>query len=88
MLIHYTRRFLKDAEKAPEKIRRNFYERLKIFENDKFYSQLNNHALCGKYSGSRSINITGNWRAVFKEKNNGKEILFIGLGTHSQLYKK
>jgi mRNA-degrading endonuclease YafQ of YafQ-DinJ toxin-antitoxin module len=33
-----------------------------------------------------SINITGDWRAIYMPINNN-EVLFIAFGTHSQLYK-
>jgi mRNA-degrading endonuclease YafQ of YafQ-DinJ toxin-antitoxin module len=39
--------------------------------------------------GYRSINVTGDWRALYSEQQqNGKEIIvFEMLGTHSQLYQ-
>lgn len=49
--------------------------------------KLNNHVLRGKLRGLRSINITGDWRAIFREYKKDKQILFDSLGTHSQLYK-
>lgn len=57
---------------------------------DPHHRLLNNHSLTGEYVGYRSINITGNWRAVFSEiqDEEGNElIVFKVLGTHSQLYK-
>ena len=35
-------------------------------------------------SNYRSINISGDWRAVFEQNND--EVYFVTLGTHSQLY--
>ena len=46
-----------------------FKERINIFLNNPFYYSLNNHALKGKYSGYRSINIGGDLRAIFKMIN-------------------
>jgi len=43
--------------------------------------------LTGKYKGFRSINITGDWRAVFRELKSGEIVYFDLLGTHSKLYK-
>ncbi|MDQ7009278.1 MAG: hypothetical protein Q9M94_03225 [Candidatus Gracilibacteria bacterium] len=50
---------------------------------------LNNHSLNGKYLGLRSIDITGDFRAIFREFPNGKYefVDFIDIGTHAQLYK-
>ncbi|MEK7618030.1 MAG: type II toxin-antitoxin system mRNA interferase toxin, RelE/StbE family [Patescibacteria group bacterium] len=86
MRIEYSRRFLKDLKKCSPKIRLAFVSRLELFLGDKFYPLLNNHALGGEYSGCRSINITGDYRAVFEEYEGGKTIYFITIGTHSQLY--
>ena len=55
-------------------------------EKDKYSTLLNNHSLTGKYTGCKSINITGDWRAIFEEINDNI-IYFVELGTHSQLYK-
>ena len=83
--IDYSKSFDKQLRKAPFKIKIAFRTRLKLFLQDLFSSQLLNHALVGKYLGFRSINITGDWRVVYKEEKN--VIIFLLLGTHSQLYK-
>ncbi len=85
--IDFSRRFEKDLRKAPIKIRIAFKARLELFLPDMFNPLLNNHALTGDYKEYRSINITGDWRAIFKEFENGEIISFEILGTHSQLYK-
>jgi addiction module RelE/StbE family toxin len=64
-------------------VRRNFEDNLVIFISNRFHPLLNNHPLNGKYTGYRSINITGDWRAIFKD--DGKAVVFITLGKHSQL---
>jgi addiction module RelE/StbE family toxin len=87
MRIEYASPFKKKFNKAPAKIQRAFMERGKIFESDPYHPLLNNHKLGGKYEGYRSINITGDWRAVFREFNNYSLVSFETLGTHSQLYK-
>ena len=83
--IDYSRNFNKQLRKAPLSIKIRFRERQKLFMFDRFNPQLKNHLLIGKYKGYRSINITGDWRAIFREEEN--KIIFIALGTHSQLYK-
>ncbi len=87
MKIDYSHKFIREFKKTPRKIQIAFRNRLKIFLHDKFHPLLNNHSLTGKYQNYRSINITGDWRAIFRELNSGKLIYFEALGTHSQLYK-
>ena len=85
--IEFSRRFEKDLSKAPKKIRIAFKVRLAIFLQDTFNPILNNHALTGGYKDYRSINVTGDFRAIFREFDNGEIIYFEIIGTHSQLYK-
>lgn len=88
--IDYSRLFLKQFKKAPLEMKIAFRKRFKLFLQDPFHSQLNNHQLTGKFSGYRSINITGDWRTLYSEyidKKRGKVVVFEVLGTHNQLYK-
>lgn len=87
--IDYDKKFLKQLKKAPLEIKKAFSERFKLFLKEPLHPLLNNHSLIGKYSNSRSINITGDWRAIYSESKDEKEqkiITFHFLGTHSQLY--
>ena len=61
-----------------------FYERLDLFTGNKFHPILNNHSVDKRFPGCRSINVTGDYRAIFKEV--GQEVKFVHIGTHSQLY--
>jgi len=45
---------------------------------------LNNHDVSKVYTGCRSINITGDYRAIFQDE--GEIVIFITIGTHSELY--
>lgn len=87
MKIKLGKIFLKQLDKAPKSVIEAFDERLRIFVSDKFNPILNNHSLKGKYQGCRSINIGGDWRAIFEELENG-DVYFEFIGTHNQLYKK
>ncbi len=87
MKIEFKKRFVKQIDKSSVKIRNAFYARIKIFQNDQFHSILNNHQLTGKYKEFRSINITGDWRAIFKEFKNDDLAVFYLIGIHSKLYK-
>lgn len=86
MQIDYSNRFIKLLKKAPLKIQLALRKRLEIFTKDKFAPVLRNHPLTGNYANCRSINITGDWRAIFKEIDKD-HVYFIELGTHNQLYK-
>ena len=59
----------------------------KNFKKKPFDEILNNHALTGDRHGYRSINITGDLRALFSwvEKDT---VLFTDIDTHSNLYSK
>lgn len=85
--VEYSKRFIKSLKKAPRKIQVSFRNRFEIFLSDPFNPILNNHALRGKYAGYRSFNVTGDWRAVFKQSVGGKAVYFIIIGKHSKLYK-
>lgn len=87
--IDYSKKFNKQLKKAPLSIKIAFRDRLIIFIKNPFAPILNNHFLKGKYLFSRSINITGDWRAIYSEvlENKEKVAIFLALGTHSQLYK-
>lgn len=83
--VDFSTRFLKQHKKASIEIKRAWLKRFKLFNQNAFHPQLNNHQLSGRYKGFRSINITGDWRAIYSEYED--KIIFEILGTHSQLYK-
>ena len=87
MTIEFKRNFRKRYRKIPFKIRRQFDERLSLFMKESYHPVLNNHPLTGDRTGQWSINVTGDWRAVFREFESGKLVHFDFIGTHSQLYK-
>ncbi len=85
MEIRFNASFRKQYGKADGKIKKAFSERLKLFRQNPHHPLLRNHILTGNYKNYRSINITGNWRALYLEREGYVE--FEILGTHSQLYK-
>ena len=90
MLVRFSRQFGKRYDKSSPKIKAAFDERLKIFFKNPYDPLLNNHLLKGKWSGYRSINVTGDWRAIYSTENSAKGntlIIFEMIGTHNQLYK-
>ena len=52
--------------------------------------QLDNHPLRDEYQGYRSIDITSDYRAIYKETQIRNEVVayFIAIGTHKELYGK
>ena len=64
MQIGYSKRFKKQLKKSPRQIKCAFRERLHLFIQNKHHRLLDNHELTGKWQPYKSINITGDWRAV------------------------
>ena len=90
--IDYSRKFLKQLKKSPLEIKIAFRKRLGLFIQNPHHPLFNNHSLKGQYSGDRSINLTGDWRAIFSQQQQQEEddrlvTIFEVIGTHSQLYK-
>lgn len=82
--------FNKQRKKAPLEIKQAFREVLALFLEDSDHKFLRNHPLKKNLAGYRSIDVTEDYRAVFKIRNTKTEtiIVFHLLGTHAQLYKK
>ncbi|MSU75153.1 MAG: type II toxin-antitoxin system mRNA interferase toxin, RelE/StbE family [Candidatus Magasanikbacteria bacterium] len=85
MRIIFQRRFDKDYKKAPPQVQDAFQERLQLFSQNPFHPFLRNHKLFGSYLHHRSINVTGDWRAVYRPIGES-EVWFTTIGTHSKLY--
>ncbi|NQT50102.1 type II toxin-antitoxin system mRNA interferase toxin, RelE/StbE family [Candidatus Kuenenbacteria bacterium] len=85
MKIHFHKNFNRQYKKLNASQKLKTKQRIKIFLDDPFNPILNNHPLKGKYTDYRSINITGDLRAIYKNLNT-QEIIFVKLGNHSQLY--
>ncbi len=85
MRIKFHRNFEKQYQKLPKRFQEKTKQRLCLFMENPFHPLLDNHPLSGKYLDYRSINITGNLRAIFKSLSEN-ECVFVELGTHSELY--
>lgn len=85
MIIETTKNFDKQYSKLNEKTKALFKNRITIFKDNPFDSRLRNHALKGRYLGYRSIDITGDVRALYTVKGN-IIIIFGFIGSHGQLY--
>jgi len=86
MEIIYSRQFIKQYKKCPAHIKKAFQFRLNILLKDRYNPLLHNHKLRGPWDQYSSINITGDWRAVFRIIKEEDKIFFIQIGTHNQLY--
>ncbi len=86
MKVSFHRRFNKSYKKCPLKVQKQFKARLKLFLENPYNPVLENHALYGKWSDFRSINITGDYRALYYYLNNNTVEFFI-IDTHSNLYE-
>lgn len=85
MRIDFHRSFDKQYKNLSIKQKKQFAGRLVILTIDKSNTILNNHTLKGKYLGYRSINITGDVRAIYIE-HKADHLEFVYIGTHNQLY--
>ena len=83
--IEYHKHFIKAYHKLSAKEQKAIDDRIRVFSKDPFSPKLENHALTGKYQGYRSINITGDYRAIYISVNE-ENVLFVRIGTHAQLY--
>ena len=84
MIVNFHKDFLKDFKKLPIKAKEKFKQRQLLFEKDEFDPVLNNHALKGKWLGYRSINVTGDVRAIFKRDT--ESVVFVAIDKHSNFY--
>lgn len=83
--IVFHKDFKKRYLKLSSKFAKKFDEKLKLFRENQFDPVLNNHALKGKWLGYRSINVTGDIRAVFRR--DGDSVVFVEIDNHSNLYR-
>ncbi|MEK7520270.1 MAG: hypothetical protein AAB581_03465 [Patescibacteria group bacterium] len=84
MRVVYHKNFEKKFRKLPAKVKERFYGRLALFYKNKHAKTLNNHSVDTAYPGVRSINITGDYRALFYDV--GETVTFLTIGTHTELY--
>jgi addiction module RelE/StbE family toxin len=86
--INFSQRFDKQLSDASDEIIAAFLDTLQLFLTDPTHPALRNHALTGDFAGYRSIDVTEDIRAVFKETFAGEQnvVTFHLFGTHKQLY--
>ena len=86
--VFSTKEFIAQYKKTDVRIRKEVDEKLKLFQQNPQELGLNNHSLRDTWEGYRSINITNDYRAIYKEVKEGEEInaYFVDIGTHEELY--
>ncbi len=84
MIVSYSKNFIKQSKKLDPDMRLKLYKSIQIFINNPLHPTLRNHLLKGKYKAYRSIDITGDVRALYLQ--NEQLVIFDAVGTHSQLY--
>lgn len=84
MRISYSKNFVKQAKKLPAPVQKALIERITLFGINPLHPLLCDHPLKGRHKEYRSINITGDYRALYLLRDD--EVIFDQTGTHSQLY--
>ena len=97
MQVRFHKKFETQLKKFPESIREQFFgrlnfflskklqgqvkERLTLFTLDPFHPLLNNHKLSGEYRAYLIINVTGDFRVVYRHLH--EETVFLSLLGHT-----
>ena len=87
MIVYYSSRFETAFRKLDPGVKENFLSALELFLEEPNHPALRNHALRGRFSNIRSLDVTDDYRALFHMKDVGS-VLFIDIGTHGELYGK
>jgi len=86
MRIYFNKKFRKAFLKMNKSTQNQADEKLFLFQKDPYSEILNNHSLKGRYKGYRSINITGDIRAIYQLEKDDLAY-FVEMDTHGNLYK-
>jgi len=89
MNIKETKRYIKSYNKRAYKLKVKIFETLTKFVNDPFHKDLRNHSLKWKLKWIRSMNVTWDYRILFRELSNWTYELveLLDINSHSNLYK-
>lgn len=85
MEIHYSKIFLKNYHRLPQKVKTKFESLETIFRQNPFNPKLKTHPLLGNLRGYYSFSIDYHYRVVF-DFISENEIWFHNIGTH-QVYQ-
>lgn len=70
----------------PNFVKKAFLERESLFLDNPFHPLLDTHKLHGKYKEYWAFTVIGQYRAMFRIMENGRDIGLINIGTHD-IYK-
>jgi mRNA-degrading endonuclease YafQ of YafQ-DinJ toxin-antitoxin module len=89
-LIEFSPLFESKLKQLPSEVYVTFKETLDLFMDNPEHGHLRRHFLKEKYAGYESIDITDDYRAIFKQVKSDTQIIirFHLIGTHLQLYGK
>ncbi len=86
MNVFFHKKFNKRFAKLSVNLQEKATQRIQLFQVRPFDRRLNNHALTGKWTGYRSIDITGDYRAIYLAEGDSAA-KFYTIDTHSNLYR-
>lgn len=86
MDVDFTKAFNKQFDKLPRKKQVQARDAVALFVEDISATPLRNHGLKGEWLGYRSISAGGDLRLHYQVITETK-VLFVAVGSHSQLYK-
>lgn len=86
MKISFHRTFEAKIKQLPDKQKQKIKEAIKLYLDNPRHPKLRLHQLSGKWKNYYSISAGGDLRIHFR-KSKEDSILFVIVGTHSQLYK-
>lgn len=86
MRITTTKKFDKQFKKQPQKIQKEFANRIALFLDDTHNPLLNTHKLSGKMEELWSFNVSGDIRVIF-DKSFDDVVVLEAIGSHGELYK-
>lgn len=89
MKVIYDAAFYTKLKKVDIRIKKSVKQKTLLFSKNPNDPQLNNHPLKKEYLGYNSIDITADYRALYKIVKSEDEIFayFVLLGTHDELYR-
>ena len=86
MDVDFTKAFNKQFDKLPRKKQQQARDAVAVFLDDVSATTLRNHGLKGEWLGYRSISAGGDLRLHYRVITTTR-VLFVAVGSHSQLYK-
>lgn len=86
MNVDFTKAFDKQFQKLGSKRQARAREAVSLFLNDVAAPSLRVHSLKGEWAGHGSLSAGGDLRLHFRMIDEDT-VLFVAVGTHSQLYK-